>query len=121
MITQLIQSILPAFTRFADTCASSTAGQAEIPAGGGTCDNFTTNLPTVAATNQSLVLVIQIIFGIIGAMAVIYIMFAAFHFMRSQGDPQTVAKARNGIIYALIGLAIVVLAELIVTFVLGRL
>ncbi len=82
------------------------------------CD---TGLPQVALTAGSIQSVLQIVFGVLGAVAVIIIVIAGLQFIASQGDPQGVAKARMTIIYAAIGLGISLMAEAIVTFVLGRL
>jgi threonine/homoserine/homoserine lactone efflux protein len=85
---------------------------------GPSCD---TNFPTVGATSDTLQVALQILFGIIGTLTVIYIIFAGIRLTTSQGDPQTIAKERQSIIFALVGLVVTLSAEIIVTFVLGRL
>ena len=82
---------------------------------------YETNLPTIAANYDTVTLVLQIVFGIIGALAVIMLMVAAVRLIGAQGEPGQVAKARNSIVYAVIGIAVALLAEAIVTFVLGSL
>ncbi len=84
---------------------------------GGDCD---THLPQVNADAGAVNVALKIVFAIIGAVALIFIMLAGLKFITAQGDPQGVAKARQTIIYALIGLVIALLAEAIVTFVLGK-
>ena len=79
-----------------------------------------TCLPTVSASPDVVKTTLQFVFGIIGAVALIYIILAAFQFVIAQGNPDGIAKARQSIIYAVIGLAIAVSAEIIVTFVLGQ-
>ncbi len=61
---------------------------------------------------------LQIAFGILGAIAVLIIVIAAMQYVISAGDPQKVAKAKDSIIYALVGLVVAILAFAIVTFVL---
>ena len=61
--------------------------------------------------------ILQIVFGIGGGIALIVIIIAGIQFILSQGDPQKTAVARSAIIYALIGLAIMVSAFAIVGFV----
>jgi hypothetical protein len=85
------------------------------------CTTGQTNLPQVAASSDTLKLVLQLVFGIIGALTVIFIIINALRYSTSLGDPQANAKIRNSLIYAAVGLAVVVSAEVIVTFVLGRL
>jgi len=85
--------------------------------GGGLC----TNLPKVAAGQSQITAVLQIVFGVAGALSLLFVILAGLSFITSQGDPQAVARARSTIIYALIGLIIAISAEVIVTFVLNSL
>lgn len=102
-------------------CADGIQGNVNVPTSDPTnCVSYETGLPTSAANESTLRIALQIGFGVIGAVAVIYILYAAFRFVRSQGDPQQVTQARNTILYAIIGLAIALLAEIIVTYTLGR-
>ena len=91
---------------------------AQIPclqAGGGGCD---TGLPQVSASSANLQTILQLLFGALGALAVIMILIGAIQFITSSGDPQAVTKARETIIYSLVGLLVCVSAEIIVTFIL---
>lgn len=83
---------------------------------GNSCD---TGLPTPAASSANLHILLQIIFGIFGAVTVLIIVIAALNFITADGDSAKVARARNTIIYALVGLVVALSAEVIVTFVLG--
>lgn len=94
-------------TRFADLCE-------------GQCTSKGTGLPAIGAGKSQLTAISQLVFGIIGAVAVIMIIIAGIQFAASQGDPQGAAKARNTIIYSVVGLVVAISAEVIVTFVLGR-
>lgn len=80
---------------------------------------YETNLPETAANTANATIIIQIVFAILGFMAVLYLIFAGIKFITSQGDPAGVAQARQSIIYALVGIAVAVSAEIIVTFVIG--
>lgn len=82
------------------------------------CD---TGLPTVQANQDNLTIAMQITFGIIGGITAVIIMIAAMSMIAAQGEPQKVAKARQTIMFAAVGLAIAISAEAIVTFVLGKL
>jgi hypothetical protein len=57
---------------------------------------------------------------IVGIIAVIMIIVAGLKFITSGGDSGKISSARQTIIYALIGLIIVALAQVIVRFVLGQ-
>lgn len=79
------------------------------------CD---TGLPTVSASSGNLQIILQYLFGALGAVAVIMILIGAIQFITSSGDPQAVTKARETIIYSLAGILVCVSAEIIVTFIL---
>ncbi|HKU19113.1 MAG TPA: hypothetical protein VJP80_07660 [Candidatus Saccharimonadales bacterium] len=83
--------------------------------GQGTCN---TGLPTPGADSSNLHVVLQLIFGIAGAIAVIIIILAGFRLVYSQGNPSEAATARQAIIYSVVGLMVALSAEAIVTFVL---
>ncbi len=85
-----------------------------------TVNNYTysTGLSTTSAGSQELQSILQIVFGIIGSIAVLIILIAGFKFISSSGNPESIAKARETIIYAIIGLVVAMLAEVIVSFVL---
>lgn len=63
----------------------------------------------------------QILALVTGIAAVIAIMVAGIRYVLSGGESGAVASAKNSIIYAVVGLVIVMVASLIVTFVVGRL
>lgn len=62
--------------------------------------------------------VLMVAFGILGALSVLIIVIAALQYVLSAGDAQKVAKAKDAIIYALVGLVVAILAYSIVAFVL---
>lgn len=86
-----------------------------------TVDKNELNIPTTELTSNNVASALRLVFGVAGAIAVLIITIAAFQYVLSQGDPQATAKAKNTIIYALIGLVICLTAFSIVTFVVGRL
>lgn len=83
-------------------------------------NSYCTNLPVAKATSANLQHILQLAFGIIAVVAVLIIVIAAFQIVIAQEDSNQVAKARETIIYAAVGLAIAISAELIVSFVLGK-
>lgn len=60
---------------------------------------------------------LDIFYFAVGATAVIIIIIAGFNMVTSGDKPDSVAKARNAILYASIGLAIVVFAKTITAFI----
>ena len=64
--------------------------------------------------------VINIFSVIVGVVAVIMIIVGGFRYIASGGAAEKVSGAKNTILYALVGLIIVALAQIIVKFVLGK-
>jgi len=77
-------------------------------------------IPKSEATNGQIEVLLQLVFTIAGVVAVIVIIIAGISYILSAGDPQKTAKAKNTILYALIGLVVAILANVIVSFVIGR-
>ena len=90
------------------------------PTGAQGCSDGQTNFPQITASSDTLKIVLQFVFGIVAALTVIFIIINALRYMTSLGDPTANAKIRNSLIYAAVGLVVVLSAEAIVTFVLGR-
>jgi len=65
--------------------------------------------------------VITYLYGFIIVVVVLMAMISAYMFVTAGGNPEQVTKARNWLMYALIGLAIAVLARGLVTLVLTML
>lgn len=78
-------------------------------------------LPEVQADGNTVATVMQVVFGVFGAVSVLVVTIAGFMYIISQGDPQRIAKAKDTIIYAIIGLIVSMSGWAIVTFVIGRL
>lgn len=83
-------------------------------------NNCLTGLPVVDASSVQLQQILQIVLGIFGAIAVLIIVIAGLKFVTSAGNPQSASKARSTILYAIIGLIVISAAEVIVSFVLGK-
>lgn len=65
--------------------------------------------------------ILTLVWMLAGAVSLIIITFAGFKYVISQGESQAVAKAKNTIIYAIIGLIVSIMAIAIVNFVFGNL
>lgn len=73
-----------------------------------------TNLSTIATK------IVSIFSIIVGIIAVIMIIYGGFRYITSGGDSSKVGAAKNSLVYALVGLIIVALAQLIVHYVLNN-
>ena len=63
---------------------------------------------------------IQWFIAIAGIVSAVFVVYGGISYMTSSGDPGKLKKAKDTIMYALIGLAIVALAEVITAFVTSR-
>ncbi|HSX08471.1 MAG TPA: pilin [Candidatus Saccharimonadales bacterium] len=84
----------------------------------GDCSNDST---TGAGKVQGIVTdMINIFSLVVGIISVIMIIYGGFKYITSGGDSGNITGAKNTIIYAVIGLVIVALAQFIVQFVLNK-
>lgn len=81
----------------------------------------TSSLPNSSGTNDPTASAIQtgleVVFGVIGAVALLIIVIAGLRYIVAAGDPGQVAQAKKAIIYALVGLVIALSGFTIVAFV----
>lgn len=77
-------------------------------------------LPGVHANEITIAAIINIVLNIVGAIALLIITFAGLKYVLSRGEPQATAKAKDTILYALVGLAVVIMGRVIVAFVFNK-
>ncbi len=81
------------------------------------------NLPVQEADDPTLMGTVQqilnVIVGVVGVVAVAVIIIGGIFFVTSQGDASKVTRARNTILYGVVGLIVALLAFAIVNFVLS--
>lgn len=88
---------------------------AGLAGGGSDCTDGSTTINDVIKT------VINILSVIVGVAAVIMIMVGGFKYVTSGGAPEQISSAKNTVFYAVIGLVVVALSQIIVRFVLAKL
>jgi cytochrome bd-type quinol oxidase subunit 2 len=76
---------------------------------------------TTDKVNTTITWVINIFSIVVGVAAVIMIIIGGLRYIISGGDSGNVTSAKNTILYAIIGLVVVALAQFIVKFVLTKL
>jgi hypothetical protein len=84
----------------------------------GACDQDNNALERVSAIIRRIVNLLSIVVGVV---AVIMIIIGGFRYVTSGGSDASVTGAKNTILYAVIGLIIVALSQLLVNFVLSNL
>ena len=77
-------------------------------------------IPRPEANESVIANVVSYAFIIIGIISVIMIMIASLQYITSTGDPQKTKKAKDTILYAVIGVVISVSAWAIINFILDR-
>jgi hypothetical protein len=77
-------------------------------------------VPQGTADSSTVESILQFVFIAAGSISVIMIAIGGFKYVTSLGEGQAVAKAKDTILYAVIGLAVSMLAFAIVNFVVGR-
>jgi cytochrome bd-type quinol oxidase subunit 2 len=83
-------------------------------------DCATSTADAGSSVNDLIADVINIFSLVVGVVSVIMIIYGGFRYITSGGESNSVSSAKNTILYAIIGLVIVALAQFIVRFVLGR-
>ena len=86
--------------------------------GTGTCPTDTVNAGD--KVDSIIKLVINIFSLLVGVVAVIMIMVGGLKYVTSGGDSGNVTGAKNTILYAIVGLVVVALAQIVVKFVLNK-
>jgi cytochrome bd-type quinol oxidase subunit 2 len=86
-------------------------------------DNPTDSCTSVDATtkiNDLIHTIVNLLSAIVGIVAVIMIIVGGLRYITSGGNDTSVTSAKNTILYAIIGLIIVALAQLLVRFTLNK-
>lgn len=85
----------------------------------GQCSIATSDATT--KINNLVHTVVNLLSAIVGIVAVIMIIVGGFRYVTSGGNDTSVTAAKNTILYAIIGLVVVALAQIIVRFTLSKL
>ncbi len=78
------------------------------------------NVPKTEASGGTLTNIFNTVLALAGALAVAYIVWSGIRYMLSQGQPNEIKAARDGILYSLIGIVVVMVAFLLVNYVIGN-
>lgn len=128
-IQNYIRNVILAFLLVASMfiLVPATAGAADIQ--GSLCEGANlevgstagcTDQNSQAKVNTTITWVINVFSIIVGVVAVIMIIVGGLKYITSNGDSNNVTSAKNTILYAIIGLVVVALAQFVVRFVLSK-
>lgn len=111
----LATTVMPvhAYDAYKGLCNDPTARNSTV------CKEKTTQNP-LTGDDGVLIKIANIVAYFAGAIAVIMIIVAGIRFITANGDSGNISSARNTIIAALIGLAIIILARTIINYVVIR-
>ncbi|MNR36714.1 hypothetical protein D3C85_1546720 [compost metagenome] len=84
-----------------------------------TLDANKLNIPTISG-DTGIAGILSIVYFIAGIVAVIVIIIAGYIYTTSSGDAGAVKKAKNMILYSVVGIVVIALAFVITQFVAGR-
>lgn len=108
----------PAITQaaaFTDVCKTGVnSGNSAV------CQQQSDTSNNISGTNGIIIKVANLIAIITGITAVFIIIVAGIRFITSSGDPSGVTSARNSILFAVIGLIVIIVARSIVVFIIDR-
>ena len=94
-----------------EACQTASSNPLCKPPGGTTNKDF----PVLKTINK----VTMLLSVVAGVTAVLYIIYGGLRFILSKGDPQGIANARGTVLYGVIGLVIIVVAQALISFVIG--
>jgi uncharacterized protein YacL len=77
-------------------------------------------VPHVNADNVTLKIFLNDIFALLGAICFLIIVISGLRYILARGNADSITKAKNSIIYALVGLVIAILASSIVNVILNK-
>lgn len=92
-------------------CAGQASGSAFCAGYTGTTENPVVKI--IKAATDLLAL-------IAGFLAVVYVLYGGFSYITAAGDSGKISSAKNNIIYALVGLVVVIVARTLIQYVLGK-
>ncbi len=121
LLTLLAPIAVPAAV-YASSCSSTTANSVAQGANlgsSGPVSCSSTNVGTSSITKLAKQ-VVNIFSIVVGAISVIMIIYGGFRYITSGGASEGVGNAKKTLLYAIIGLIVVALAQLIIHFVLNQ-
>ena len=101
-----MQKVLTTFAAAIDPKHAINSGQMGVHAS----EDLTTDVTSL----------INVVIGLLGILAVVVIILGGVQYMLSNGDSSKVKKAKDTILYGVIGLVIVILAAAIVNFIIAK-
>lgn len=113
-------TLLLSFSAFFGAGVVSADTKGQINQGINEANGGSPNVTPEKAINSTITNIINVTSALVGVIAVIMIIIAGLRYVTSAGNPEAAKSAKNTILYAIVGLVIVALAQIIVHFVLHQ-
>jgi len=112
-VSLALPALQPATVHAAD-CADPTSGGV---GNGAKCAQGTDTPENLFTDGGVFSIIVNTLLFIIGAVAVVMLIYGGFRYVTSGGDSSAVTSAKNTILYAVIGIIVAILAYAVVNFV----
>ena len=77
-------------------------------------------VPEVKIDNDLVTTIFNVVLALAGAVAVVFIIWGGIQFTLSQGEPNKIKKAKDTLLYSIVGLIIVMFSFVILNYVIGK-
>lgn len=115
-LSLLLLPVLYVATTHADASHDSVCQGIGLASGAGGCIED----PSAPGVSSTIHTVVTILSFLVGAASIVMIIIGGFRYITSGGDSAKVGNAKNTILYALVGLIVVALAQVIVQFTINK-
>lgn len=78
------------------------------------------SVPDVAIDNALVTTIFNAVLAAAGAVAVVFIIWGGIQYTLSQGDASKIKKAKDTLLYSIVGLIIVMFSFVILNYVIGK-
>ena len=120
LVSMAVPALVPVAAHAADGIKENLCAGANLDVNSSCNTGGITDAEASAKINDILRTVINFFSLIVGVVAVIMVIYGGLKYITSGGDSGNVGSAKNTIIYAIIGIIIVSLAQFMVRFVLTK-
>lgn len=78
------------------------------------------SVPQIEINNSLVTTIFNLVLSIAGAVTVAFIVWGGMQYILSQGDAGKIKKAKDTLLYSIVGLVIVMMSFVILNFVIGK-
>lgn len=120
-IFSLVASTATTSAAIRDVCSNPNTANSTVCTDSLNSDGTPITNDPVAGAHGTLIRVTRAVAFVAGAVAVIILLVSAIQYITSNGDSNNIKKAKETILYCLIGIAVIVLAQSLVEYIVTKL